>query len=84
MVVALQAAAYRGVEVSVMIPTLTNQRVVLWAGRSFYESLCRAGVEIYEHDETMLHSLQDRGLVESDGAIWRVTQTGQKRLNDRD
>ena len=35
-------------------------------------------------DETMLHSLQDRGLVESDGTIWRVTQTGQKRLNDRD
>ncbi|MBN9452363.1 MAG: hypothetical protein J0I42_10495 [Bosea sp.] len=35
-------------------------------------------------DETMLHALQDRGLVESDGTIWRVTQTGQKRLNDRD
>lgn len=34
-------------------------------------------------DETMLHSLQDRGLVESDGTFWRVTQTGQKRLNDR-
>ncbi len=55
-VVALQAAAYRGVEVCLIIPTLTDQRVVLWAGRSFYESLCRAGVEIYEHDETMLHS----------------------------
>ncbi|WP_265056030.1 hypothetical protein [uncultured Bosea sp.] len=35
-------------------------------------------------DETMLLSLKDRGLVESDGAIWRVTQSGQKRLNERD
>ncbi|MBN9458797.1 MAG: hypothetical protein J0I54_19360 [Bosea sp.] len=34
-------------------------------------------------DETMLHALKDRGLVESDGAIWRVTETGQRRLSER-
>lgn len=34
-------------------------------------------------DDTMLLALQDRGLVESDGAIWRVTKTGQRRLNER-
>lgn len=31
-------------------------------------------------DDTMLLALQDRGLVESDGIVWRVTQTGHRRL----
>jgi len=34
-------------------------------------------------DDTMLHALQDRGLVESNGIGWRVTETGQKRLSER-
>ena len=34
-------------------------------------------------DETMLHALEGRGLVKSDGSIWRVTETGQKRLSER-
>lgn len=34
-------------------------------------------------DETMLYALQDRGLVESDGIAWRVTESGQKRLSER-
>lgn len=35
-------------------------------------------------DDTMLLSLRDRGLVESDGVVWRVTQSGQRRLSERD
>lgn len=35
-------------------------------------------------DETMLHALRDRGLVEPDGVLWRVTKRGRKRLNERD
>lgn len=35
-------------------------------------------------DETMLFALRDRGLVETDGVGWRVTQNGQKRLIERD
>ncbi len=34
-------------------------------------------------DDTMLLALRDRGLVESDGFAWRVTQTGQQRLSER-
>ena len=34
-------------------------------------------------DDTMLLALRDRGLVESDGVAWRVTQTGQRRLSER-
>jgi len=56
MVLALQSAAYRGVRVRLMIPARTDHRVVLWAGRGYYADLCRAGVEILEHDRIMLHS----------------------------
>lgn len=35
-------------------------------------------------DETMLFALRDRGLVEPDGEAWQVTQSGRKRLNERD
>ena len=35
-------------------------------------------------DETMLFALKDRGLVETDGAQWRVTPRGQRRLTERD
>ena len=56
MVLSLQTAAYRGVQVRLLIPSKTDHPVVLWAGRSFYNELCRAGVEIYEYDQGMLHS----------------------------
>ena len=54
--VALQSAAYRGVHVQLLIPSCSNHRVTLWAGRSFYQELSDAGVEIYEYDRAMLHS----------------------------
>lgn len=56
MVLALQSACYRGVRVRLLIPTATDQRVVLFAGRGCYPELIQAGVEVYEHDSTMLHS----------------------------
>jgi cardiolipin synthase len=56
MLVAIQSAAYRGVRVQMLIPAKSNHWLVLWAGRSFYSEMCDAGVEIYEHRETMLHS----------------------------
>jgi len=55
-VLALQSAAYRGIRVQLIVPACSDHRVVLWAGRSYYEELARAGIEIYEHDHTMLHS----------------------------
>jgi cardiolipin synthase len=56
MVLALQSACYRGVRVRLLIPTTTDHRIVLFAGRSYYPELMEAGVEIFEHDATMLHS----------------------------
>ncbi len=56
MVLALQSAAYRGVRVQLLIPSTSNHRLTLWAGRSFYRELSEAGVEVYEYDKALLHS----------------------------
>lgn len=34
-------------------------------------------------DDSMLHLLEDRGLVETTGPRWRVTANGQRRLRER-
>ena len=56
MLYCFQSAAYRGVTVQLMIPSRTDSRIVLWAGRSYYNDLCAAGVEVYEYPGGMLHS----------------------------
>ena len=56
LILSLQSAAYRGVRVRLLIPVKTDHPVVLWAGRSWYNELRRAGVEVYEYKEGMLHS----------------------------
>jgi cardiolipin synthase len=56
LLLALQNAALRDVKVEIVIPSKTDAHVVLWAGRSFYQELIRAGVRIYEFDHGFLHS----------------------------
>lgn len=53
---ALTHAAFRGVRVRLVLPTRSDNPLVLWAGRSFYGELLEAGVEIFEFDAGMLHS----------------------------
>ena len=53
---ALKHAAFRGVRVELVLPTRSDQPLVLWAGRSFYAELIRAGVHVYEFDQGVLHS----------------------------
>lgn len=54
--VALQAAALRGVDVRLLFPSRSNHKVVFQAGRSFYEELLEAGVGIYEYGPGMIHA----------------------------
>ena len=54
--VALQTAALRGVDVRLLFPSRSNHRVVWLAGRSFYEDLLDAGVSIYEYGPGMIHA----------------------------
>lgn len=56
MIAALTYACVRGVRVQLVLPTRSDNWLVLWAGRSFYAELVAAGVEIYEFDAGMLHS----------------------------
>jgi cardiolipin synthase len=53
---ALQAAARRGVDVKLILPSQTDSWLVFHAGRSFYAPLLHAGVKIYERRGVILHS----------------------------
>lgn len=53
---ALKAAAARGVEVTLVLPSYTDFWAVFHAGRSHYSELLDAGVNIYERQEALLHA----------------------------
>lgn len=53
---ALEAAAARGVEVSLILPSQTDSWLVFHAGRRHYDQLLRAGVRIFERRGVILHS----------------------------
>jgi len=52
----LKAAAKRGVDVKLVLPSRTDGWLVFHAGRSFYSELLEAGVKIYERKDRLLHS----------------------------
>lgn len=53
---ALKAAAGRGVEVRILLPSRTDNWLVLNAGRAYYDELLTAGVKLYERKNRLLHS----------------------------
>ena len=53
---ALAAAARRGVDVQIVLPSRTDSWPVFHAGRSHYDELLTAGVKIYERRGTVLHA----------------------------
>ncbi len=53
---ALEAAAQRGVDVALILPSQTDSWLVFHAGRGYYSQLLRAGVKIYERRGVILHS----------------------------
>lgn len=53
---ALAAAARRGVDVEMVLPSKTDTRFVLEAGRAHYAPLLDAGVKIYERKHYVLHA----------------------------
>lgn len=56
LVSALETAALRGVKTQVMLSGPKTYWTTLRAARSYYDSLLRAGVEIYEYQDGQLHS----------------------------
>ena len=52
----LEAAARRGVQVTLVVPGHSNSGAAIAAGRSHYADLLRAGVHIYEREGVVLHA----------------------------
>lgn len=53
---ALEAAAARGVDVRLILPSKTDSTFVFHAGRAHYTRLLRAGIRIFERRDVILHS----------------------------
>jgi cardiolipin synthase len=53
---ALCRAARRGVEVKLLLPGVSDYRIVIYAQRYHYAALLKAGVQIHELREQMLHA----------------------------
>jgi cardiolipin synthase A/B len=56
MIDALCEAAERGVDVQLVLPSVSDFTPVLHAGRSYYERLLRSGVKLYELQDAVLHA----------------------------
>ncbi|MBC7541694.1 MAG: cardiolipin synthase [Candidatus Sericytochromatia bacterium] len=54
--VALRTAAYKGVDVRLMLPHRSDVPFVRLAGRSYYGDLLAAGIRIFEYDGAILHA----------------------------
>jgi cardiolipin synthase len=53
---ALISAAMRGVDVRIMIPGVSDFKIVKWSSHSYLSPLLRAGVKIYRYQGGFLHS----------------------------
>lgn len=56
MIDVLQAAAQRGVDVSLVLPSYSDSDLSIDAGHSFYDELLEDGVHIYERQGAVLHA----------------------------
>lgn len=53
---ALTSAALGGLDVRLLVPAVSDSRLVTYCTRSFYDELLQAGVRIYEYGPRMLHT----------------------------
>lgn len=53
---ALTSAALGGLDVRLLVPKMSDSRLVTLAARSYYDDLLAAGVKVYEYGPRMLHT----------------------------
>ncbi len=53
---ALTSAAHGGLDVRLVVPKMSDSRLVTYAARSYFDELLAAGVKVYEYGPRMLHS----------------------------
>lgn len=56
LIMALKTAVSRGVRVRLLLPTKLDQKVVLYASRTYYGELVEAGVDIYLYQKGIMHA----------------------------
>ena len=56
LILALMAAAQRGVRVTLIVPKMNDSTLVAWSSRSFYTDLLIAGIRIAEFHGGLLHT----------------------------
>lgn len=52
----LTNAVQRGVDVKILLPEISDEPLVLYAGRSHYTRLLKSGVELYQIRDVMIHA----------------------------
>ncbi|MEP6906742.1 MAG: cardiolipin synthase [Pseudoxanthomonas sp.] len=53
---ALTSAALGGVDVRLIVPKLSDSRLVTYAARSYFDELLAAGIKVYEYGPRLLHT----------------------------
>lgn len=53
---ALTSAALGGIDVRLIVPMMSDSKLVTFAARSYYDALLAAGVKVYEYGPRLLHS----------------------------
>ncbi len=53
---ALTSAAFGGLDVRLLVPKLSDSKLVTYAARSYFDELLAAGVKVYEYGPRMLHT----------------------------
>lgn len=53
---ALTSAALGGLDVRLLVPKLSDSRLVTYAARSYFDELLAAGIRIYEYGPRLLHT----------------------------
>jgi cardiolipin synthase len=53
---ALQSAALAGIDVRLMIPERSDNRITQWGSRSYLKNILHAGVKVYFYKKGFLHS----------------------------
>ncbi len=55
-VTSLADAAQRGVDVSIILPEVSDSKLILYAGRYYHSNLLSAGVKLYMRKNAFLHA----------------------------
>jgi cardiolipin synthase len=81
LIMALQTAALRGLDVRLLLPAKSDHPLVYYAGRSFFDDLLLAGARIFEYGASMIHAKS--AVIDSHFATLGSTNMDQRsfRLN---